>query len=110
MTWVRVAVAADVVPGRGQRVCVKGIPIGLYRVGDEYYAMEDTCPHAGSALSEGELSGTVIKCPTHGWDYDVRTGFKPGHSDGFPIPCFPIRIEDDSLWIDIRLPDDDEEP
>jgi len=110
LTWVRVAVAADVVPGRGQRVCVKGIPIGLYRVGDEYYAMEDTCPHAGSALSEGELSGTVIKCPNHGWDYDVRTGFKPGHSDGFPIPCFPIRIEGDSLWIDIRLPDDDEEP
>lgn len=99
----------DVLRGRGLRVCLKGIPIGIYRVGDEYYAMEDTCPHAGSALSEGELVGCVIHCPTHGWDYDVRTGFKPGYSDGFPIPCFPVRVEDGSLWIDVRLPQDDDE-
>ena len=106
---MKVADAKDVLPGRGLRVCVKDIPIGLYRVGDDYYAMEDVCPHAGSALSEGEFVGTVIKCPTHGWDFDVRNGFKPGFADGFPIPCFPVRIEDGSAWIDIRLPEDDEE-
>ena len=54
-------------------MCLKGIPIGIYLVGDHYYAMEDNCPHAGSPLSKGELVGTVIKCPSHGWDYDVRT-------------------------------------
>jgi len=104
-----VATATDVVRERGLRVCVGGVPIGIYLVGDDYHAMEDTCPHAGSALSEGELEGPVIRCPTHGWDYDVRTGFKPGHSDGFPIPCFPVRVEEGMIWIDIPLRDDDED-
>ena len=105
----RVAAATEVVRGRGLRVCLKGIPVGIYLVGDDYYAMEDTCPHAGSALSRGDLDGAVIRCPSHGWDYDVRTGFKPGYTDGFPIPCFPVRVEEGSVWIDIRLPDGDED-
>ncbi len=108
MAWVRVAATSDVVRERGLRVCLKGIPIGIYLVGEDYYAMEDTCPHAGSALSRGELDGAIIRCPSHGWDYDVRTGFKPGYTDGFPIPCFPVRVEDGALLIDIRLPDVDE--
>ena len=107
MTWVRVAKVTDIERGRGRRVCVKDIPVGLYRLGDDYYAMEDTCPHAGSALSEGELLGPVIECPSHGWEYDVRTGFKPGYTDGFPITCFPVRIEDGFLWIELNFPDDD---
>lgn len=100
----RVAALSDVVPGCGFRVCVRGIPIAIYRVGDAFYAMEDTCPHAGSPLSDGGLSGTVITCAAHGWDYDVRTGFRPGYEDGFPIPCFPVHIEDDQIWIEIELP------
>ena len=108
LSWVKVADGDDVVPGRGLRVCLKGIPVGLYRVGNDYYAMEDDCPHAGTPLSKGELVGTVIHCPSHGWDYDVRNGYKPGLTDGFPIPCFPVRIEDGSVWIDIRLPEDDD--
>ena len=107
MGRTRVAALSDVVPGRGLRVCVGGIPIAIYRIGDDFYAMEDTCPHAGSALSEGTLSGTVITCPSHGYDYDVRTGFRPDFEDGFPIPRFPVHIADDQIWIDIELPESD---
>jgi len=105
MGMTRVAAVSDVVPGCGFRVRVRGIPIAIYRVGDAFYAMEDTCPHAGAPLSEGTLSGTVITCAVHGWDYDIRSGFRRGYEDGFPIPCFPVHIEGDGVWIEIELPD-----
>ena len=77
------------------RVVVDGIALGLYRVGDAIHAMEDACPHAGFPLSKGRFENGVIVCSAHGLCYDVRTGFDPEHADGFPIPCFGVRIEDD---------------
>ena len=106
MGRTRGAALSDVVPGRGFRVSVRGIPIAIYRIGQEFYAMEDTCPHAGSLLSEGTLSGCIIRCPGHDWDYAVRTGFRPGYEDWFPIPRFPVSIEGDEVWIEIVFPEE----
>jgi len=93
----------DAIPSGGATcVSIEGIAVGLFRVGDAVYAMENTCPHAGHPLSEGELDGPVIVCPAHGWDYDVRTGFPPASSDGFPIPCFAVRVEDGEIQVDLH--------
>lgn len=78
-------------PDRGiRRVEVAGREICLVRLDDEFFALMDVCPHGGAKLSGGRLSGTVesdgpgdyrmcrknemLKCPWHGWEYDVRTG------------------------------------
>jgi nitrite reductase/ring-hydroxylating ferredoxin subunit len=102
MAYERVADVADIPNGRGLCVNVGSIEIGLFRVDGEIYAMENRCPHGDSPLSEGQLTGEVIVCRAHGWDFDVRTGFKPGDPDGFPIPCFAVRVEDDQVWIDLE--------
>ncbi|MBW2725302.1 MAG: Rieske 2Fe-2S domain-containing protein [Deltaproteobacteria bacterium] len=100
MAYKRVANLAEIPNGRGLCVRVGSLDIGLFRVDDEIYAMENRCPHRDSPLSEGQLTGNVIVCREHGWDFDVRTGFKPGDPDGWPIPCFAVRVEDDQVWID----------
>lgn len=62
----------------------------LLRLGEEFFALADRCPHGGAKLSGGRVSNTVesdepgdyrvcrqgemLKCPWHGWEYDVRTG------------------------------------
>lgn len=104
MGFERVARLADVPEGRGLCVRLRGIDVGLFRVDGEIHAMENRCPHAGFPLSEGRLRGAVVICSEHGWDFDVRTGFRPGNSDGFPIPCFPVRIEGEAVWIDLDAP------
>ena len=90
MTRHVVAEAASF-PDKGiRRVEVAGREICLIRVGDEFFALLDRCPHGGARLSGGRLSGAVesdgpgdyrvcrraemLKCPWHGWEYDVRTG------------------------------------
>ncbi|MGE4649536.1 MAG: Rieske 2Fe-2S domain-containing protein [Myxococcota bacterium] len=101
VAFVRVAQLNDIPSHRGLRVVVDGIGIGLYRVGQKLYAMEDACPHAGYPLSEGELEGCIISCRAHGWPFDVRTGFDPDHPDGFPIPCFAVEVAGDEVRINL---------
>jgi nitrite reductase (NADH) small subunit/3-phenylpropionate/trans-cinnamate dioxygenase ferredoxin subunit len=102
LSFVPVARLDEIPSGRGLRVRVDEIDIGLYRVGDAVFAMEDTCPHAGFPLYEGRLEGCVIVCEAHGWPFDVRTGFDPEHADGFPIPCFAVRVEGGVVEVDLE--------
>lgn len=102
MSFSTVARLDDIPRDRGLRVRLEGVEIGLYRVGDEIYAMEDNCPHAGFPLSKGRLVGCVIECQAHGWPFDIRTGFDPDNADGFPIPCFAVRISGDCVEVDLE--------
>lgn len=101
MAFVPVARLDEIPSAGGLRVQVGEVAIGLYRVKDAVHAMEDACPHAGYPLSAGRLEGCVILCGAHGWPFDVRTGFDPEHADGFPIPCFAVRIEGDRVLVDL---------
>jgi len=102
LAFTRVARLEQIPEGRGKRVRVGEIEVGLFRVGNEVHAIENLCPHAGYPLSEGILEDCVVICPLHGWDFDVTTGFKPDDPDGFPIPCFAVRVEDGEISVDIE--------
>lgn len=102
MSFVRVASLTDIPTERGKRIRVGDVSIGLYRIDDHVYAMEDLCPHAGYPLSLGRLEGCVISCAAHGWPFDVRTGFAPDNADGFPIPCFAVRLRGDDVEVDVE--------
>ena len=69
-----VARADDLVEGRGTPVRVGGVGIALFLVAGEVRAYRDFCPHAGAPLSGGTISGGVVRCPWHGWEFDLKTG------------------------------------
>lgn len=48
--------------------------VALFHFSGELCAIADVCPHAGATLSTGELDGTVLTCPRHGSQFDVRDG------------------------------------
>ena len=47
--------------------------IGIYLVGDRYYAMENVCPHAYALLSQGFVEGDEVECPLHGARFHIPT-------------------------------------
>ncbi len=102
MAFVSVAKVSELPDGRGRCVQIGDVEVGIFRVGDAVHALENACPHAGAPLSEGWLQGPIVNCPLHGWRFDVRTGFNPDHADGFPIPCFAVRIVDDAVEVDVE--------
>ena len=72
--FVKVAEESDLTEGFGKVVSVEGRSVALFRVKDDYFAIANVCLHRGGPLGEGNLSGSVVTCPWHGWKFDVRTG------------------------------------
>jgi 3-phenylpropionate/trans-cinnamate dioxygenase ferredoxin subunit len=60
--------------GTMKKLQVQGQEILLARVGDSYYAVSNRCPHLGGDLSAGKLEGTVVTCPRHASQFDLRDG------------------------------------
>lgn len=92
MPGVKVIVgpAAEFEPGERRIVKAGGRSIGVFRFGDEFFAVRNRCPHQGGPLCLGRSSpwlradapgefeldedAYLIACPWHGWEYDLRTG------------------------------------
>jgi len=65
----------DFTPGQGKMVTVNGRDVALFRLGDEFFAIDNLCLHKAGPLCEGEIDGKdVVTCPWHGWSYEIRTG------------------------------------
>ena len=46
----------------------------LFRVGQEYFCIDDVCTHDGGTLSDGDHCEFEISCPRHGARFDIRDG------------------------------------
>ncbi|MCS6897589.1 MAG: Rieske 2Fe-2S domain-containing protein [Nitrospira sp.] len=100
--FVTVARTGDIPPGTGRIVDVHGVWIALFNVEGTFYAIDNTCPHAGGPLGEGRLDGTVVECPWHGWRFNVVSGKREGNP-AFEVACCRVRI--DGGLVQIALPD-----
>lgn len=69
-----VAKAGDLPEGTLKKVMVQGREILLARCNGKVFAAENRCPHFQADLSEGTLSGTIITCPRHHSQFDLRDG------------------------------------
>lgn len=98
--WVRVADAQNIPEGVGTEVMAGEQIIALYRIGDAFYALDGICPHAGGPLAEGELQGTVVTCPWHGWQFDVTTG-QHCLNQRLCHPSFHTRVEGNDVYVEI---------
>jgi nitrite reductase/ring-hydroxylating ferredoxin subunit len=98
---VRAAALADLVPDRPFSVALNGTRVALVRVGERVYALGDECSHQGGPLGEGNLKGTRLACPWHGWMYDVRTGQCLFPTRGGPVPSYRVRVDGGDVWVDL---------
>jgi nitrite reductase (NADH) small subunit len=72
--FVTVARVGEIRPGTGRQVTVGGRWVGLFNINGEYHAIDNVCLHRGGPLCEGPVTGTVVTCPWHGWQYELTTG------------------------------------
>ena len=72
--FVRVAGIDDVKPGHGLVAEVNGKALAVFNVDGQFHVIDNTCLHRGGPLGEGELEASVVTCPWHGWQFNVKTG------------------------------------
>jgi len=75
--------------------------IAFFNLGGSYYAIENTCPHAGGPLAEGSLAGEVVTCPWHASRFNVKTGavLAPPAAQG--VKSFPVRVTGNDVEVQI---------
>jgi len=85
-----VARAEEIPPGTGKQLLLGDHVIALFNVDGTFYAMDGTCLHRGGPVGEGDLEGTIVTCPWHGFQYDVTTGRNVMDPD---IRLTPYKVE-----------------
>ncbi|MGQ0795425.1 MAG: Rieske (2Fe-2S) protein [Nitrosopumilaceae archaeon] len=85
MGRIIVGKTADITPGKTHKVTADGKEILVANIDGNYFAMDDTCTHAGASLSEGKLDGSILTCDWHGAKFDCKTG---------KLHAFPAKIKD----------------
>lgn len=96
-----VARTEEIPVGERKRIEVNGQRISIFNIDGNYYAIIDTCPHKKTApLIRGTLDGVAIKCPNHGYRFDLKTG-ECNISPDFNAKVFPVRVEDDEIFLEL---------
>ena len=85
-------------PGEVTEVIIGGTAIAICNVDGEYHAVSNSCPHAGGPLGEGEMSGSLLRCPYHGWTYDVATGACQTNPE-VKVPVYTVHIEREAVCV-----------
>ena len=95
MHYVNVARIQDLPPGTCLSVDVTGDrDVALCNVDGAILALQNTCPHAGGPLGDGTLEGDVVRCPWHGWTFNVRTGqCLKNPVPAWSVTRYPTRVE-----------------
>lgn len=100
--------ADEILPGERRIFEEEKISIGVYNIKDQFYAIKNVCPHAGAPLCRGHiqtthrpgnveefepaLEGRVLRCPWHGWEFDIITG-KGLYDRNSRVATYPVEVD-----------------
>jgi 3-phenylpropionate/trans-cinnamate dioxygenase ferredoxin subunit len=103
-TTVSAGKLADFASGTARRIDVPAHRICVVRIGDDVYAIGDTCSHADVSLSEGEVHCDTreIECWKHGSAFSLETGEPQTLPATVPVPVYDARVEGDEIVVVIR--------
>lgn len=100
MAFLRVLKTNEVPKGMIRELQIDGKVIALANVDGKFYAIDNVCLHRGGPLAEGEMAGTSVTCPWHGWQYDVTTG-KSLMNSAVGVKTYPIEVRGDDIYVDV---------
>ena len=113
--YIDVMKESELKEGSMKAISVRGQSILVARVGGAFYATSGVCPHMKGELARGTLNGTIVTCPRHGSQFDVRDGhvvrwtewsgarlalgklFRPPTR----LKCYQAKTEDDRVLVEV---------
>lgn len=85
--------------------------IGIFNLNGEYFAVLNVCPHQLAPLCEGrvcghtppssvgeyllEREGEIIRCPWHGWEFDIKTGRSIFNPHRVRTATYKVQVEEE---------------
>jgi nitrite reductase/ring-hydroxylating ferredoxin subunit len=104
-----VAKAGDIAAGASRAATIGGREIAVFNLDGEYFALLNRCPHEGGPLCQGRRThlvqskrpgtydvsraGEMLRCPWHGWEFDIRTGKSYCDPDKIRSRAYVVTVE-----------------
>jgi nitrite reductase/ring-hydroxylating ferredoxin subunit len=101
MPFSRATAVEEIPPGKGKQVKVNGKVIAVFNANGGFYAIDDTCPHRGAPLSDGQLEGTEVVCPWHNAWFDLTTGAHLSPPAERGVGCYKVQVVGDEVQVDV---------
>jgi nitrite reductase (NADH) small subunit len=99
-------------------VTLAGREIGIIRTDRGVFAVLNRCPHMGGSICRGTVTGIMtasspqdityddrdkaIRCPWHGWEFMLNTGFAVGGITNRRLRRFDVEVEDGNVYVHLR--------
>jgi nitrite reductase/ring-hydroxylating ferredoxin subunit len=103
--------------GRPLVVEADGREIAVVRWKGKVYAVKNVCPHMSASFADGSAHDRIVcradwevdidegqpllRCPWHGWDYDLRTGRCVGDTQ-LRVKTYAARVDGSRVLVDVR--------
>src|SRR5262249_1779534 len=104
-----VATVDEIPPGRRQLLEGNGRAIVVFNLRGDYFALNTRRPPRGGGLAHGIQTGLVqskepgdycysrpgemVKCPWHGWEFDIRTGQSWCDPSRIRVRHYPVEVK-----------------
>jgi metal-sulfur cluster biosynthetic enzyme/nitrite reductase/ring-hydroxylating ferredoxin subunit len=102
--FVRVAKTTDLADSGRTLLEVDDRIVALFKVGGEYFCIDDVCTHDGGPLSDGKLENHAIACPRHGAKFDIRTGKALTMPATVDTAAHEVKVEGDNILVRLCQP------
>jgi nitrite reductase/ring-hydroxylating ferredoxin subunit len=96
--FVRIAGTGELKPGQGIVAEINGKTVALFNVDGSFHAIDNICVHRGGPLGEGEVEGSVVTCPWHGWQFNVSTG-ECLKNPAAKVTVYQVKIEGEDVKV-----------
>ena len=96
--FIDVANANDLPVGRAMTCTIGERKIALFHTANGFFATDNTCPHRGGPLSEGDVLGNEIVCPWHFWTFQIESGACVGNPD-LHVLTHEVKVEGDRVLV-----------
>lgn len=102
--WQRVCALSDVQEDAPLGITLDEKSLGIFRVGEEVFVIDDVCSHEYALLSTGYQEGDTIECPLHQAIFNLRTGQHLSPPARCGVRSYKVRIEDENIFVDLSSP------
>jgi 3-phenylpropionate/trans-cinnamate dioxygenase ferredoxin component len=91
----------DVIEDKPFAATVAGRDLGLYRIGDRIYAIENICPHQYAFLTDGFVDEGCIECPLHLARFDIKTGMLLSGPAEKNLRTYAVKVEQGVVMVEL---------